>query len=440
MGEHGTDNRPINVLLIGGGGREHALALAISRSPRLGRLFTSHPENPGLAALAKPVDCPVSGAEMYRLVQFCDRNEIGLVVVGPEEPLALGFADTLATEKRLVFGPGAEGARLESDKAWARQLLRGASVPMGEGRAFSDAQAAIGYILSRPQPPVVKATGLAKGKGVVVASSTAEACDAVKRIMVDRVFGEAGRTVVLEERLTGREVSVLAITDGRSILILPPAQDYKRLGDGDTGPNTGGMGALCPADTLDEGTMARVEREILVPTVDALKREGIDYRGVLYAGLMLTPAGPKVLEFNCRFGDPECQVILARLASDVLELLLAACTRRLGDAEVRWRDDHAVCVVLASEGYPETPRAGVVVEGLDEASAVEGVQVLHAGTRRLPDGRVVTSGGRVLNVVGVGPTRAEARRRAYEGAGKVRLDGARVRRDIGSAGPPSLEA
>ncbi|MBK7405077.1 MAG: phosphoribosylamine--glycine ligase [Phycisphaerales bacterium] len=423
----------INILLIGGGGREHALACAIARSARLDKLYVTHPQNPGIAGLGIAVDVPVHAKELYRAVQFCEHKQIGLVVIGPEDPLAEGFADALAAPGRLVFGPGKAGAMLEADKAWCKTVLREAMVPTAEGREFTDVDAAVNYAASRSEPPVVKAAGLAKGKGVIVASSTAEACDAIRRIMVDRVFGDAGRKVLVEERLSGREVSVLAITDGRSILVLPPCQDHKRLLDGDRGPNTGGMGAFCPSDAIDEATMSRIEREILVPTVDALKRDGIDYRGVLYAGLMLTPAGPKVLEYNVRFGDPECQPLMARLKSDVVELMLGACTRTLDEVDVEWDPRPAACVVLASAGYPEEPRRGAEITGIEAAEAMQDVRVYHAGTARDGQGRLVTAGGRVLSVVALGETLAEACERAYAACGKIRFEGMQMRRDIGSA-------
>jgi phosphoribosylamine--glycine ligase len=430
-----TSDSPINVLLIGGGGREHAMAKKIAASPRLGTLYTTHPENPGLASLAKPVDVPVSIREIYRLQQFIEKKSIGLIVIGPEEPLAEGFADKLRSPTTLVFGPGAEAARLEADKAWAKQLMRAASIPTGESRAFTDAESAIAYITSRPQPPVVKAAGLAKGKGVIVPETTEEAVEAIRRIMIKKEFGEAGRQVVLEERLRGPEASVLAIVDGRNILILPPAQDHKRLNDGDTGPNTGGMGVFCPTTLVDDALMAKVEREVLVPTVDALRREGYEYCGVLYAGLMLTHAGPKVLEFNCRFGDPECQTILARLKGDLLTIILAACRGTLDQVDVEWDARPSCCVVLAAEGYPEKPKSGAVIHGIDRADAMPDVDVFHAGTKRLSDGSIVTAGGRVLNVVAVGDTLADARAKAYAAAEIISFQGKQFRTDIGIAPP-----
>jgi len=423
----------INVLLVGGGAREHAIAAKIAASPRLGDLYTTHPENPGLAALASPVNVPVAIKEIYRLQQFIEKKSIGLIVIGPEEPLAEGFVDKLRSPTTMVFGPTAAGARLEADKGWAKQLMRSASIPTGEARVFSDPEAAAAYVSSREQAPVIKACGLAKGKGVIVPETVAEALEAIQRIMVQREFGAAGAQVVIEERLSGPEVSVMAVVDGSNILLLPPAQDHKRLRDGDAGPNTGGMGAFCPSSLIDEPMMSLIEREVLVPTVDALRREGIDFRGVLYAGMMLTHSGPKVLEFNVRFGDPECQPILARLKSDLLELFIATCQGRLDTLHVEWDSALACCVVLASEGYPEKPRTGVAITGIEDAESMPGVQVHHAGTKRLPDGQVVTAGGRVLSVTGLGATLQEARERAYAACELISFQGKTLRHDIGSA-------
>ncbi len=421
----------VNVLLMGGGGREHALAWRLSRSSRLGQLHTTSPENPGLASLARAVDVPVSIREAYRLVQYCEKQSIGLVVIGPEEPLAEGFADALRAPGRLVFGPGKDGAQLEADKAWAKQLMRGVAIPTAEARVFREAEAAMDYVRSREGAVVVKASGLAKGKGVFVPETKDQALEAVRRIMVAREFGEAGAQVLVEERLTGPEVSVLALVDGRSIYVLETCQDHKRLKDGDVGPNTGGMGAFSPSSQVDEALMAKIERLVLVPTLDALRREGIEYRGVLYAGLMLTPAGPKVLEFNCRFGDPECQALMVRLESDLLEVMLATCEQRLHEVDLRWKAGASCCVVLASQGYPESPRAGQVIEGIDEAGKIEGARVFHSGTRR-EGGRIVTAGGRVLSVAASGATLEEARRVAYAAADLIRFEGRQMRRDIGA--------
>ncbi|MDX2133009.1 MAG: phosphoribosylamine--glycine ligase [Planctomycetota bacterium] len=466
---------PLNVLLIGGGGREHALALAIARSPLLGTLYATHVDNPGIAALARPADVPVNIREIYRLQQFIEKHAIDLVVVGPEEPLADGFADKLASPRTRVFGPVAAAARLEGDKAWAKQLMRSASIPTAEARVFTNADSARAYVESResddpvlarlaadlarhndpaerrraleqrarenrdvqraldavrPDLPVIKAAGLAKGKGVVVPASLTEAFGAIDDIMVRRIHGDAGKQIVVEERLDGPEVSVLALCDGRTLYVLPPCQDHKRLGDNDTGPNTGGMGAFCPSNVLDETLMARVEREVLVPVVDALRREDVEFKGVLYAGLMLTHAGPKVLEFNVRFGDPECQPLMARLRTDLLRIMLAVCDGRLDETAIEWDPRPACCVVLASAGYPEKPRTGLPIVGLDRAAALPDVTITHAGTRRAPDGTVVTAGGRVLGVTALADTMAAARDLAYRACELIHFEGKTLRTDI----------
>ena len=422
-----------NVLLIGGGGREHALADAISRSPSLAQLHVTNPGNPGIAALGRAVDVPVDIKQIYRLRQYCDKHKIDLIVVGPEAPLAQGFADELTTPDRAVFGPVKAAAMLEADKAWAKDLMRAAAVPTAESRAFKNPDAARGYISTRDEPQVVKAAGLAAGKGVIVCQTQEEALDAIDRIMVQGEFGAAGDQVVIEERLAGPEVSVFALVDGQTIYVLETCQDYKRLLDAGEGPNTGGMGAFSPSPLVDGALMSRIEREILVPTVDALRRDDIIYRGVLYAGLMLTHAGPKVIEFNVRFGDPECQVLMPRLESDAVTLFRAVATGTLDDVEITWRPGATCCVVLASEGYPASPRTGLPIEGLEAAEAMENIRVFHAGTRRDGDA-LLTAGGRVLNVVGAGETLEEARDRAYAAAGLITFPGRQLRTDIASPG------
>ena len=428
----------VNVLLIGGGGREHALAEGISRSNRLGTLYSTHMGNPGIAPLAEPVDVPVSGKELYRLVQFCDRTDIGLVVIGPEDPLAQGWADALSKRadgsRRLVFGPGANGAKLEADKAYAKQMMKAASIPTAEGRVFTQLSHAEEYLRTRDEVFVIKATGLAKGKGVIVPQTNAEGIEAVRAMMEKRIFGDAGKQVLVEEKLNGTEVSVLALLDGHNILVLPPCQDHKRLSDGDLGPNTGGMGAFCPAESIDDSTMQQIETEVLVPIADVLRRDEIDFKGVLYAGIMLTPAGPKVLEFNVRFGDPECQPLVARLESDLIDLLWATANGTLDEVEVRFTKNYAVCVVLASKGYPESPETGFEITGIEDAQGMDGVEVFHAGTKML-NGKVVTNGGRVLSVCGLGETMEIARQKAYEGASKIHFEGMQIRRDIALNAP-----
>lgn len=424
----------INTLLIGGGGREHALARVIAQSPRLGTLHATHASNPGIAALAAQVDVPARTEELYRLNQYCDREDIGLVVIGPEDPLAQGWGDALRINKktgreRLVFGPGAEGAKLEADKAYAKHFMRAASIPTAEGKVFRDSAHAIEFLRTRDEPYVVKATGLAKGKGVIVPETMEQAEAAIRSILDDKAFGDAGSEILLEERLRGVEVSVLAITDGSSVYILPPCQDHKRLLDNDKGPNTGGMGALCPSGTIDEPTMRQIESEVFIPLLDAMRRDEIEFRGVLYAGLMLTHGGPKVLEFNVRFGDPECQPLMARLESDAIDMLEATASGRIDEADIRFSDQAAVCVVLASEGYPEAPRTGVAIRGVEDAASMPGVVITHAGTR-MQEGELVTSGGRVLGVTGLGDTIEAARERAYEACSRISFAGMQYRHDI----------
>ena len=428
---------PINVLLVGSGGREHALANAIARSQRLGKLYHTDAGNPGIDAISQHVGFDPDYARPSRLKLYCDKADIGLVVVGPEDPLAIGFADAMQAPRRLVFGPIAAAARLEADKAWAKQIMRSASIPMAEGRSFTDPEAARTYILSRDEPQVIKAAGLAKGKGVFIPQNSDEAIDAIERIMVKRVFGEAGRTLIIEERLEGPEVSVLCLVDGRNFVILDPCQDHKRLLDNDKGPNTGGMGVFCPGGLTDHALLETIEREILIPVVDALRRDGVEYRGVLYAGVMLTPAGPKVLEYNCRFGDPETQALIPRWNGDVLEALYATAAGRLDETDVQFNDQHTCCVVLAAEGYPEKPRANVEITGITDAESMPGVTVYHASTRRNVRGgkqaSIVTAGGRVLNVVGVGDSLKQARQRAYDACAKINFPGMQYRRDIAEA-------
>lgn len=419
----------MNVLILGSGGREHALAWAVARSPRLKRLLVL-PGNAGTAALGENV--PGDPCDFGLVLEVARREEIDLVIVGPEEPLARGVADALEAAGRRVFGPSAAAARIEADKAWAKALMRQHAVPTAEARVFENYRAARQYISTRDEPVVVKAAGLARGKGVVVCEDPADAILAAERILRDRVLGEAGAKIVVEERLNGREVSVLCLVDGHTIYVLDPARDYKRLGEGDSGPNTGGMGAYSPVPDLTPELLRRIESEILVPTVDALVRQGIHYRGVLYAGLMLTPAGPKVLEFNCRFGDPETQVLLPRLRGDVLEVLAATVEGGLEQVEISWDPQPAVCTVMASAGYPESARVGAVIEGLPEEGAWPDCIVFHAGTRR-EGPHVVTAGGRVLGVTALGATVEQAAERSLAGVKRIRFEGAVYRRDIGRA-------
>lgn len=423
----------MNILVIGSGGREHALGWKLRQSQQCRNLFFM-PGNAGTAALGQNVPIKIDRIDtrtVDAIDLFCRQEKIELVVIGPEEPLAQGLADRLARPGRFIFGPTAAAARIEADKAWAKQLMRSASVPTAEARIFTDPQAAAAYIRSRNVPLVVKASGLAKGKGAIVCDDPRRALAAVEDIMVKKIFGEAGETVVIEEKLVGQEVSVLALVDGRDIYVLDPSQDHKPVGENDTGPNTGGMGAYSPTPLVDEALMNQISREILVPTVDALRREGIIYQGVLYAGLMLTPGGPKVIEFNCRFGDPETQSLLPRLQGDLVEIMLATCQGRVAEVDLSWDERYCCCVVIASGGYPGPYRTGLPIEGLDSLEAEEDLIVFHAGTARNKDGQLVTAGGRVLNVCALAPTLKEAQAKANAACEKIRFEGAYFRRDIG---------
>lgn len=418
----------MNVLIVGNGGREHALAWKIAESPLCRKVFIA-PGNAGTATVGKNVDIPVT--DFAKLIKFAKENDVGLTVIGPEVPLVLGIVDAFQAAGLKVFGPSKAAAELEGSKVFCKDLLRNADVPTADYRTFSNVERALTYLREREDVPVVvKADGLAAGKGVIVCATRAEALDAVERIGKQLEFGDAGKRIVIEERLDGREASVLAITDGQTILTLPAAQDHKRAHDGDTGPNTGGMGAYCPAPLVTEEMMRWIEGHVLVPTVHAMKRARRPFRGVLYAGLMLTNQGPKVLEYNVRFGDPECQPILMRLKSDLVELLLAAVEERLDQIEPpEWDLRPSVCVVMASEGYPGKYAKGRPIRGLDEAAKLPDVQVFHAGTV-LKDGQPVTDGGRVLGVTALGETIPQAKLQAYTAVKAIRWDGAWCRKDI----------
>ncbi len=421
----------MKVLLVGSGGREHALAWAIRNSPRCDALLAA-PGNPGIAALARCLD--VSAEDVDGLARAAVAEDVGLVVVGPEAPLAKGLADRLAEARIPCFGPPAVGARLESSKIFAKELMRRHQIPTGRAQVFDDAVAARATLAGTTAPLVVKADGLCGGKGVTVCQTAEEALSAVDAALVEGRFGEAGRRVLVEDFLAGEEVSIQALTDGASLLFLATARDHKRIGDGDTGPNTGGMGAVSPAPGVSEALRAEVERDVFVPLLHALREEGIPFRGVLYAGLMLTRSGPKVLEWNVRFGDPETQVILPRFGGDFLVALHAAATGHLERVKAAEEPRPAVAVVAAAAGYPGKARTGDAISGLERAESPPDVLVFQAGTARR-EGRVVTSGGRVLSVMARGGTVPEARKRAYEALGKVSFTGMYFRRDIAGGGP-----
>ncbi|WP_027717808.1 phosphoribosylamine--glycine ligase [Desulfovirgula thermocuniculi] len=418
----------MKVLVVGGGGREHALVWKIAQSPRVKEIFCA-PGNAGIASLARCV--PIGAEDVRGLVEFARREKIDLTVVGPEAPLTLGIVDEFSAAGLAIFGPSARAAAIEGSKVFAKQLMAKYGIPTAGFAVFDDHAAARRYISEKGAPIVVKADGLAAGKGAVVCRTVEEALSAVEEIMVKGVFGEAGRRVVVEEFLEGEEASVLAFTDGETVIPMLPAQDHKQVYDGDRGPNTGGMGAYAPAPVCTPEVMRAVEEQILRPTVRAMAREGRPYRGVLYAGLMITPQGPKVLEFNARFGDPEAQPLLMLMASDLVEVMEAVLGGRLAETQVRWHEGAAVCVVLASGGYPGPYRKGFPISGLEEAASRHpGVVVFHAGTA-LAEGRVVTAGGRVLGVTARAESIEAAIAGAYAAVGEISFEGMHYRRDIG---------
>jgi phosphoribosylamine--glycine ligase len=416
----------MKVLVVGSGGREHALADRLAASPQVEKVLCA-PGNAGTAQVGENVDISVDN--QAALADLAMERGVDLTVVGPEAPLCAGIVDRFESAGLRIFGPTAAAARIEGDKAYAKQLMRSAAVPTAEGRSFTDFEDAKGYVATRDTALVVKAAGLAAGKGVIICDDPPQAINTLEDMMVNGKFGEAGRTVVVEEKLEGPELSIFALIDGRTIYVLDSAQDYKRIGEGDTGPNTGGMGAYSPAPVATSQVFTRIEREVLVPIVDALRNDSAPYRGLLYVGLMLTHGGPKVLEFNCRFGDPETQPLLMRLQSDLAEVLDATATGRLDQVELRWDPRPAVCVVMASAGYPGSYERDKVINGLDEAAKMPDVTIYHAGTAPL-EHLTLTNGGRVLGVTALGDTIAAARTRAYEAVAEVNFEGAYYRKDI----------
>ncbi len=416
----------MNVLVVGSGGREHALAWKLSQSKPVKRLFAA-PGNPGTAQCGENVDIRVG--DIDALVQFAKDNKVELAVIGPEDPLAAGIVDHFEKEGIMAFGPSGPAAQLEADKAFAKHLMRSASISTAEGQVFDRFSDAKAYIASRDTAVVVKAAGLAAGKGVFVCDDPADGILVAEKIMCDKLFGDAGAKVVVEDKLLGEEASILAFVDGHNIYVMESSQDHKPINDGDAGPNTGGMGAYSPAPLITDKLMSQINREVLVPIVDGMNRNGTPYKGVLYAGIMVTPAGPRVLEFNVRFGDPETQPILMRLKSDLAEVMVAVCEENLEEITLQWNPDPAVCVVMASGGYPGSYEKGKVITGLEEAGKMDNVMVFHAGTAE-QDGQIVTNGGRVLGVTATGKTIADAQRLAYEAVGKIHFDGAHYRTDI----------
>ncbi len=419
----------MRVLVVGSGGREHALAWAIAASPLVDRLYCA----PGNAGIAEEAECvPIRATDIAGLVGFCRNERIDFVVVGPEAPLVLGLVDALEAAGIAAFGPSAPAAALEGSKSFAKDLCMRAGIPTASHRTFRDPAAAKAYIAGHGAPIVVKADGLAAGKGVTVAMDLDTACRAVDEALVERRFSAAGMEIVVEDFLDGEELSFFALCDGKDALPLAAAQDHKRLLDGDNGPNTGGMGAYSPAPCLDAALEGQIMDRIVEPAVAALRQAGRPYKGVLYAGLMLTRSGPMLLEYNVRFGDPEAQVLMMRLISDPLPALLAAHDGILRQVDLRWHDDAAVCVVMAAKGYPDDPERGGEIRGLDAAAGADpAVKIFHAATRR--DGeRLVADGGRVLGVAAQGTDLAAARARAYAAIDRIDWPEGFCRRDIGA--------
>lgn len=418
----------MHVLILGSGGREHALGWALARDARVTRLSFA-PGNAGTRALGE--NLPLATTDLEGIGTWCRAQRPDLVVVGPEAPLCLGVADRLEAHGIPVFGPRSDGARLEGSKVFMKELLEEAGIPTAAAHRFSDPAAARAWCAAQTTwPQVIKADGLAAGKGVIIAQNPAQADAALRAIMEDKIFGAAGGQVLVEEFLDGEEASIHAVTDGRDYILLPSSQDHKRVGEGDTGPNTGGMGAYSPAPAVTPELLATIRSIIFDPLLHVLRARGIDYRGVLYGGLMLTAAGPKVLEFNCRLGDPETEVLIPLLETPLLDLLLATVQRKLSGFPLRVRPAHALTVVLAAPGYPDQPVTGQTISGLDRPLA-EDTMVFHAGTRALADGTIQTSGGRVLAVTGTGPNLAAARDRAYQALEPIQFSGRHFRRDIG---------
>jgi len=417
----------MRVLVVGSGGREHALAWAISASPLVDRLFCA----PGNAGIAEEAECVAIGAtDIKGLIQFCRGEQIDFVVIGPEAPLVLGLVDALDAEGIAAFGPGAAASAIEASKAFAKDLCWRAQIPTASHRRFCDSAAAKAYIASRGAPIVVKADGLAGGKGVVVAEDVHTAYRAVDAALIEGRFGAAGGEIVVEDFLGGEEASFFALVDGKDALPLATAQDYKRVGDGDSGPNTGGMGAVSPSPILTPALEGAIMERIMLPALAAMQREGRVFKGVLYAGLMLTEAGPMLLEFNARFGDPECQVLMMRLMSDPLPALIAARDGVLRSVDLRWHADSALCVVMAASGYPDEPQRSSEIRGIDAAASDPKIKIFHAGTRR-DDGRLIADGGRVLGVTALGGDLGEVRERAYAAIDRIDWPGGFCRRDIG---------
>jgi phosphoribosylamine--glycine ligase len=417
----------MQVLVIGGGGREHALVWKIKQSPKVEKIFCA-PGNAGTAELAENI--PIAADDIKGLLKFALKKRIGLTVVGPEQPLVKGVVDQFEEKGLRIFGPNARAAELEGSKSFSKDIMKKYGLPTAEYKTFNSAASAAKYIENKNCPLVVKANGLAAGKGVLLCQTADEALAAVDSIMGKRLFGEAGDQIVVEEFLEGEEVSVLVFSDGQSVLFMDSAQDHKAAYDGDKGPNTGGMGAFSPAPIFTEKMRQKVRDKIMLPMIRAMQQEGRPYKGILYAGLMLTKTGPQILEFNARFGDPETQPLLVRMDSDIVPIFEACIDGTLDECPLKWKNESSVCVVMAAKGYPDSYEKGKRISGLKDANALPGVVVFHAGTKE-QDGEVLTQGGRVLGVTAIGDDTATAISRAYEAVEKIEWNGIHYRKDIG---------
>ena len=416
----------MKVLVIGSGGREHALVWKLKQSSAVNRIFCA-PGNAGTQTVADNIAIPATSLPQLR--DFAKQNKIDLTVVGPDDPLAMGIVDLFTAEELRIFGPTKSAARLESSKIFAKELMRAQNVPTAQAQTFSDSNQALDHCEQLKFPVVIKADGLALGKGVIIAENATGARSTVEMMMNEARFGEAGRRIVIEEFLRGTECSLHALVDGKNYQLLESARDHKRAFDNDEGPNTGGMGAFSPANNWNAQLQSKFEAEVMKPVLRGLAKEKIEYRGLLYPGLMITDDGPRVLEFNCRFGDPETQALLPRIKSDLLPLLEATIDGKIDSQKMEWDKRASVTVVLASAGYPGKYETGKVISGLDEAAKLDAVEVFHAGTK-IADGKMVTSGGRVLAVTALGATIADARERAYQAVSSIRFEGCHYRRDI----------
>ena len=417
----------MKIMVVGSGGRDHTLTWKIMQSPLVDEIYCA-PGNAGISKLANCVD--ISAEDIKGLADFALDKKIDLTVVGPEAPLALGIVDEFARRGLKIFGPSKNAAQLEGSKIFAKELMKKYGIPTAKYRVFNNPKEAQDFVKEIGTPVVIKADGLAAGKGVIIAQTEKEAAAGIRRIMKDREFGSAGDRIVVEECLVGREVSILAFTDGETVVPMVSSQDHKRVYDNDEGPNTGGMGAFAPSPFYTPELAQIVERDVLQKTVEAMKKEGCPYKGVLYAGLMLTSKGVKVLEYNCRFGDPETQVVLPLLETDLVHIMEAIIEDRLDEIEIKWKNKKAVCVVMASGGYPMDYDKGFEIKGLEEVEKLEGVYIFHAGTA-IKDGKIVTSGGRVLGVTALGDELKSAAEKAYTGVERIYFEGAHYRKDIG---------